>query len=679
MPAIDDVTDAALLERFVRDGDEAAFATLVARLGPMVLGVVQRLVPDNDAAEDVFQAVFLVLVRKARTVRRRASLAGWLNKVAFRLALAARSRWQRRLRVEGHAVTMDPAVAAAETAWLELRPVLDEEVQRLPEKYRLPIILCYLEGKGQAETAAELGWPVGTVSGRLARARAMLRRRLTRRGVTLSAALLATLLTGHARAEVTPALVARAVETTQALVAGNGAAVSPQVAQLANDYFLRGLWAKLRAACGLLLLGLLALLPGWKLSGPSVQEALGDPAPGPRCDVVACNWPELSAPLAVPALSALPAPPPTHPPAAATKDPTASSTATKSVRPSIRIFSMQHFDAEETPAGERLCGMRPNAVRWSQRNRSRVTCAVFSADGQWLATGGRDGTVRLWQTTPLREWIVLRDIGGRCLELAIAPDNATLAIATLAAGTLEPSVRLWDLHAHPPRELPALVGMSRVAFAPDGRTLAALDAYGHLYLWHTDDPHRPQATVAGGFSSLVFGQGNLLAAGDLDGSVHVWRVRGSELGSAINAAAHLGKTSALAFSPDGQTLASGGDDGRIRCWRLSDDKLNLMTTLDAQSSVRHLNFPLCEALIATTQRGAAQRWKLNRNTFFKLAELSAPGTLAAGPDGKDLAVAYRSYRQSLPGTANDYPRALASTGSKLMPSFVTYLPLATKH
>ncbi len=183
--------DADLLRQFVDRRDEAAFARLVERYGPMVLGVCRRILRDVHASEDAFQATFLVLVARASTIRHSASLAGWLHRVAVRVALRARAKWcpGEELLVDVPAAVAEPAEAAAER---ELLAVLDQELDRLPEKYRRPLLLCCLQGKTHAEASRELGWPVGSLSRRLHRALELLRQLLQRRGVTLSA--LATLL-----------------------------------------------------------------------------------------------------------------------------------------------------------------------------------------------------------------------------------------------------------------------------------------------------------------------------------------------------------------------------------------------------------------------------------------------------------------------------------------------------
>ncbi len=198
-----DESDASLLAHFARARDGAAFEAIVRKHGPMVLGVCQRLL-DAHLAEDAFQATFLVLIRRAATIRRPRLLANWLYGVAQRTALAAR-RLARRCSHPKQEMDM-LAAPEAERLWHDLRPVIDEELSRLPEKYRLPILLCYIQGRTNEEAARQLGWTKGTVSGRLARARELLRGRLARRGVTLSAAALAG-FAGQASAALPPALV----------------------------------------------------------------------------------------------------------------------------------------------------------------------------------------------------------------------------------------------------------------------------------------------------------------------------------------------------------------------------------------------------------------------------------------------------------------------------------------
>jgi RNA polymerase sigma factor (sigma-70 family) len=200
--------DEQLLEQFLTLDDEAAeaaFRAIVVRHGPMVLGVCRHVLHRLQDAEDAFQATFLVLSRKADSIRDRRVLARWLYEVAYRIAIRARTEDGRRRAHERQGGEMTATVPIDDRGWGELRPVLHDEVNRLPEKYRTPVILCYLEGKTNEEVAQILKWPVGTVKGRLSRARGLLRSRLTRRGLALSAVLLVTALSnGTVIADVVP-------------------------------------------------------------------------------------------------------------------------------------------------------------------------------------------------------------------------------------------------------------------------------------------------------------------------------------------------------------------------------------------------------------------------------------------------------------------------------------------
>jgi RNA polymerase sigma factor (sigma-70 family) len=174
-------TDSQLLKRFAGQRDPVAFAALVRRHGPMVLAVCRRVLCSAHDADDAFQATFLVLVRKAGAIARPELLGNWLYGVAYRVAVKARANAARRSEHEKRAPVkawVDPVMEATAR---EERSVLDAELHHMPEQYRAPLVLCYLEGKTNAEAARMLGWPTGSISGRLARARELLRKRLVRR------------------------------------------------------------------------------------------------------------------------------------------------------------------------------------------------------------------------------------------------------------------------------------------------------------------------------------------------------------------------------------------------------------------------------------------------------------------------------------------------------------------
>lgn len=194
------LTDGELVERFAASGDEAAFAALVRRHGPLVLQVCQRLLEDTHTAEDVFQAAFLVLARKAGRLRKPETVGSFLYGVAYRLAQRARADAARRRILECRHASAPPADPLAEVSGRELLAVLEGELDRLPAKYRLPLALCCLYGRTRDEAARQLGWSLRTLERRLQRGRSLLHARLTRRGLGLSALLLGMLVTPPASA-----------------------------------------------------------------------------------------------------------------------------------------------------------------------------------------------------------------------------------------------------------------------------------------------------------------------------------------------------------------------------------------------------------------------------------------------------------------------------------------------
>ncbi len=250
------LSDRELLDRFVRDRDEDAFAALVRKHSALVHGVCRRVLRDAHDAEDACQAAFLVLARKAASIRARNSLGSYLYGVAYRVASNLRREVSRRRGREAPAVDV-PAPAAADVTWREVRGVLDEELWRLPERFRAPLLLCYLEGKTRDEAAHELGWTPGTLRGRLERGRELLRARLARRGLTLSAALLATLLVGHAASAALPVALVQGIAKGAVLVAAGqlpaAGAVTARAAGLMERVVKAMAMTRIKIAAGVLL------------------------------------------------------------------------------------------------------------------------------------------------------------------------------------------------------------------------------------------------------------------------------------------------------------------------------------------------------------------------------------------------------------------------------------------
>ncbi len=298
-PAAND--DRSLLARFAGAGDQAAFAALVDRHGPLVLGVCRRVLRDPHLADDAFQAVFLVLARKAGAVQVGPSLASWLFGVARRVSLVARRRRFRMRNAELGMRNADPSsvphseIRTPHSAdWDDLLRVLDEELARLPDKLRAPVLECFFREKTQDEAAKALGWSLSTLRRRLDRAKELLRSRLTSRGATLTAALLAGAFAASTALASVPAPLAQAAVGV-AVTARGGGAVAASVASLAKGGMGMSLGAKL---------GLGSLAAGLAIVGAGVGVAKWSPAPArptPEPATPAAAVPEKPQPPAKPA------------------------------------------------------------------------------------------------------------------------------------------------------------------------------------------------------------------------------------------------------------------------------------------------------------------------------------------------------------------------------------------
>jgi RNA polymerase sigma factor (sigma-70 family) len=270
------LSDTQLLERFAVRCDEAAFEVLVWRHGSLVLSVARRLLRRPADVEDVFQATFLTLARKAANIRRGTAVGSWLYKVAYRIALRVRQATARRERREQLGVEKVQPVAPAERNDAELAAVLADEVSRLPERYRSAVVLCYLQGSTTEEAARVLGCPRGTVLSRLASARQRLRHRLTRRGLAPAVALAAVSFGETASAMPPMALITSVIRAALPFAAGRATVptVSPQAAALARGALRTMLWNKIKiAAVVMCAIGLAGTGAGWLARGRAGGEA----------------------------------------------------------------------------------------------------------------------------------------------------------------------------------------------------------------------------------------------------------------------------------------------------------------------------------------------------------------------------------------------------------------------
>jgi RNA polymerase sigma factor (sigma-70 family) len=276
------LSDTELLERWAARRDEAAFEVLVWRHGPMVLGLCRRLLSRPPDIEDAFQATFLALVRKAGSIRRPEAVGSWLYKVAYRIALRSRAGARKRAARESPAADLQALESKPLPSGRGLGELLDEEVNRLPAKYRTTLVLCYLQGRTNEEAAQELGCPVGTVFSRLASARHLLQRRLVRRGVGMGLGLLATaLIRETASAAVSPALAEAARRAARWTATGPAAGtVSTQVAGLTEGVLRTMRMTRLKIVAAVFVaLGTVGAGLGVLAYSPAAQEPVDDPRP----------------------------------------------------------------------------------------------------------------------------------------------------------------------------------------------------------------------------------------------------------------------------------------------------------------------------------------------------------------------------------------------------------------
>jgi RNA polymerase sigma factor (sigma-70 family) len=599
--------DQDLLRRFVDERDEATFETLLRRHGAMVLDVCRGVLGNEADVEDAFQATFLILTRRAESIRKGASLACWLHGVAYRTALRARADGARRRRHEARTSQRCTITDPDELTWREIRRVVHEELDRLPERHRAALVLCYLQGKTQDEAAAELGLPKGTLKGHLERGRSRLRARLVRRGLGPGVVLaLAAWPAATKAVSLSDALVSATVKSATAFAAGKAAAsvVSPSVAALSEGMVKAMFFRKLKFAAILLL----------ALAGSGTGLALFIQGP-PRTDV-----------------------------GAAAEQPVSP------VRP------QPGADVASKPAAD---SSRP--IRSLLGHVNRLTAVAYSPDGKSIATGSWDGTVRIWNATTGEE---VRQLGlekgarpqtGESIantfdQIAFSPDNAFL-VTVKQGSTLPPPpppapppppnmpvvivwnprtgeklrtfpadgasfaispdgkliacgglqvIRLYELATG--KRVRELRGSRRqlaivsLAFSPDGTTLISTGRPptperedvsplaimpNAMRLWDmATGAERPSAlngVVVGrlGSAPIAFSTDGrtVVHASSYDASSYDISLREVATGGErIRLTGHKGEPRAFALSPDGKTLASGSMDGTVRLWDLLSGK-----------------------------------------------------------------------------------------------------------
>jgi RNA polymerase sigma factor (sigma-70 family) len=503
------VEDIHLLQLFLQHRDEDAFAELVRRHGPLVLGVCRRVLRDPHDADDVFQATFLVLARKADSIRKHASLPSWLHGVAYRLSLKCRAGTQRRREYEQPFLDHEQATRD-DVAQRELRAVLDEELQRLPEQQRAPLLLCYAEGKSQDEAARELGWSRGTLKRRLERGREILRARLTRRGFGLSAGAAVVLAPPDLLAAVPPALTATTAKLAALTTAPDALAATgvPAKATLLANGMLKSMFlGKVKtAAAGLLMLGLLGASAGVVAHQTRAQK----PA-------------EARQQVATPT--------------------------TEGEKPKPAEQKTARLDANGEPLPDEAIA-RFGSTRL--KHSGYISFLRFTPDGKTLISQGQDG-VRIWDVATGRQ---VREFTKESVEwtgASLSPDGKLLATAC-AKG-----LHIWDVNSGEKVRTLGTGYFRHVCFSPDGKMLASVrtDGFAHLQLWDagTGEPLHTRKMEGGNHIwALAFAlDGQTLFAAHSDLSIRYWQVStGKEL-RRVSVAPSLPYR--IALSPNGDLLA----------------------------------------------------------------------------------------------------------------------------
>jgi RNA polymerase sigma factor (sigma-70 family) len=554
-PGGSQLSDEQLLRRFLEVREEAAFAALVERHGPMVLGVCRSVLQHTQDAEDACQATFLVLARKAASIDKQGSVASWLHGVAYRLAL--KSHAARRRTPPGHAGQPPCHSPVEELSWREVQQVLHDELERLPGKYRLPLILCYLQAHTQEEAAHLLGWTAGSLKGRLDRGRDLLRRRLTRRGLAallpLGVAALAPEVPAATRVDAT-ARAAVAFLHGQSL----GADVPTGAAALARQGLRAVPLARSRAALALLLVfGVLAAGAGLAAYRAALADLL---AAAPQ------NEPHAQAPV---------------------KE-------KEEAKKQQKVRGDLYGDPLPPGAVARIGTSRLVL----SRGQYHTSPLAYTPDGKQLVSCEAGKLIRFWDAATGKELLRIEAADGTIDDFVLAPDGKTVAAFSLNS----PMIWLWDSASGKLLlQLPVgKEGIYAAAFSPDGKTFAATVGEG-VRLWDTGTWQTKGQLPAGPTTSLVFvpqsstlitagdgirwwnldtgkevrrlpekcrwynrlnvsGDGQWLAAIVEPGMLQIWKAAGGEVVSRTVLGPGRDGLLCLCFSPDGKTLACSGED-----------------------------------------------------------------------------------------------------------------------
>jgi RNA polymerase sigma factor (sigma-70 family) len=683
-----ELSDRQLLERFARHKDETAFAALVQRHGPMVHGVCRRVLRRAEDTEDAFQATFMVLARKAKAFAWRDSVASWLYQVAYRVAAEARTRNARKNALQKQAVEQLKLTSASQEGLREVCAVLDEALHGLPARYQQPLVLCYLEGLTRDQAAGQLGWSLRTLERRLAQGRERLRQVLTRRGVTLSAALLADALTGIAAdAAASTRLIAATVQAAVGFVRGNAgvaSGISATAAALAKGALHSTVAASARMAALLALLlamaagglgvfvavsenGMNSVLPD-TAAPPMVQEnepqpagkdRLGDPLPpGALARMGSSRLRHLTH---MASLGALVSPD--------------GKTLLTTSEYGVRAWSMTtgkllyqirdafHFHPVFSPNGKSLAMIDSGVVYLRDPTTGRKVkrlpavgefpkkpgMLAFSADGRQLAVALHEGEILILDPATGRQtgsldvrgagnvrddyFLVFAADGRSFLSMGRAPDGRD-------------AICHWDLATHKllKRVVPAFAGFrSTVALSPDGRLLAVPAGRGPVTLWDTQTGQVVR-TLKGDRSRATYGlvfspDGKTLATAwaeqvERDATASLWDTATGELRRRFRVP--LAATTDLRFSSDGRLLLIPGGC-LVRLWDVATGKEVLEQEAHAYS-VRSLAFTPDGRSIVSGGRETIRVWdvKTGQQRQVIVAHRWSVNQVKVRPDGRSV-------------------------------------------
>jgi RNA polymerase sigma factor (sigma-70 family) len=690
--------DAELLRQFVCHHEEEAFEALLHRHGPMVLRVARRVLDNETDAEDVFQATFLLLARRAAAIRKRESVAGWLHSVAHRLALSARGQRARRKERESRAAQTRSIEAPPGSAWSELEETLHEVLAQLPAKYRTPLIYCYLEGWTQEEVARHIGKPLGTVRSWLARGRELLRKRLLRRGISLSiegagAALLAS---ACAPAEaVPPALRMATLQAAHLFAAGENAMtlLSPAVAALVRKGLTTMLLAKLKSgAVCLLIAAFLVAGTGWaaqRTFGAKIPEQKETEEKTPPKPAITENRPPADAlgdPLPPGAVARLGTSrfrheethfwqfgvsPDGHTLAtAAGRSLILWDMATGRARrrfpldQTIRCLAFAPDGKSVTVGGEDCIVHRLDLASGKELQRyaghqgandplvffKGISGVAFTSEGRKLISWGSDNTVRVWEAHSGKELHQLdgKEFGSKNWHISgFSPDGKLLAVSIWIDNGQQSILNLWNLETGKEVRQRAYPN-NGAAFSPDGKILAIAEANpnqsSRIVLVDVESGKELAASPSkkGSMYALVFApDGKTLASGESGQSksgpcIRLWEVRSmKEIRATSPLSGPYNSVSQLAFSPDGKTLISRSSENHVRLWDVASGNERIFAQGPSQL-IRCLAFSPNAKLVASASANRIWLWSATTGKLWRILESPEHYVVAAtfSPDGK---------------------------------------------